>query len=160
MKTACLHCKRRFKPDKFHRNQKYCDRNECQKARKASWQKEKMKKDPSYRENQMDACRNWRNKNPSYYRDYRKKNKDYTERNRKRSRDQYQKHFKLSNSNDCPESKNDFAKMDLAPSQLPVKSGRYKLVPLGDPDFAKMDAAIVQIVVIQGVTNNEEFLQI
>ena len=50
--------------------------------------------------------------------------------------------------------------MDVASSQLPVKSGRYKLLPLGITDFAKMDAAIVQLIAIDEVTKNEEFLQI
>ncbi|OQA47731.1 MAG: hypothetical protein BWY47_01370 [Bacteroidetes bacterium ADurb.Bin302] len=33
-------------------------------------------------------------------------------------------------------------------------------MPFGVEDFAKMDAAIVQIIVIEEVTKNEEFLQI
>jgi len=160
MKRICLHCKSHFKPSKYHHNQKYCNNKECQKFRKALWQKDKIQKDPSYKANQKDATLCWRNKNPSYYHDYRKKHTEYTSNNRKKSRERYQRLRFHTRKNPNPVQKQDFAKMDVASSQLPVKSGRYKLLPLGITDFAKMDAAIVQLIAIDEVTKNEEFLQI
>ena len=133
MKRICVHCKRHFRASKYHHNQNYCNNKECQKARKSLWQKEKIQKDPSYKANQKDATRSWLDKNPSDYREYRKKHQDYTTKNRKKSRERYQ-------SLRYP------GKISQA---LEVKK-----------DFAKMDAAIVQLVIIDEVTKNEEFLQI
>ena len=143
MKRICAHCKSHFRPSKYHRHQHYCNKEECQKARKALWQKNKIQKDPSY------------------YSEYRKNHQEYTAKNRKKSRERYKKNLKY-HARISPDlkPKEDFAKMDLASLQLPVKSGRYKLMPFGVEDFAKMDAAIVQIIVIEEVTKNEEFLQI
>lgn len=161
MKRICAHCKSHFRPSKYHRHQHYCNKEECQKARKALWQKNKIQKDPSYKANQKDATICWLNKNPSYYSEYRKNHQEYTAKNRKKSRERYKKNLKY-HARISPDlkPKEDFAKMDLASLQLPVKSGRYKLMPFGVEDFAKMDAAIVQIIVIEEVTKNEEFLQI
>jgi hypothetical protein len=36
-------------------NQQYCGSADCQKARKRKWQKEKLARDPDYRENQAAA---------------------------------------------------------------------------------------------------------
>jgi hypothetical protein len=160
MKRICLHCKSHFKPSKYHHNQNYCYNKECQKARKALWQKDKIQKDPSYKANQKDATRCWLDKNPSYYLEYRKKHENYTAKNRKKSRERYQYMRYSGKISSASEENKDFAKMDVASSQLPVKSGRYKLMPLGITDFAKMDAAIVQLIVIEEVTKNAEFLQI
>jgi len=160
MKRICVHCKSHFRPSKYHQNQHYCNNKECQQARKALWQKNKIKDDLSYKENQKDATRCWNNKNPSYYRDYRKTHPDYADKNRKKSRERYQKQRNGVITRSDLRQEQDFAKMDVASSQLPIISGRYKLLPLGSADFAKMDAAIVQLVVIKEVTKNEEFLQI
>ena len=51
MKRICAHCKSHFRPSKYHRHQHYCNKEECQKARKALWQKDKIQKDPSYKAN-------------------------------------------------------------------------------------------------------------
>lgn len=153
MKRICVHCKSQFRPSKYHRNQHYCTKKECQQARKTLWQKNKIKSDPCYKENQKDATRCWCNKNPFYYRDYRKMHPDYVEKNRTRSKERYQKQKSIRQNRSDLSQKQDFAKMDVAFSQLPIKSGKYKLVPFEVTDFAKMDAAIVQLVVIQEVTS-------
>jgi hypothetical protein len=160
MKRTCLHCKNHFRPSKFHHNQNYCNNKECQRARKALWQKNKIKEDSAYKDNQKDALHCWREKNPSYYRDYRKNHPEYTDRNRKKSRERSQKQGYRTKTSPALQQKQDFAKMDVALSQLPIKSGRYKLLPIETAGFAKMDAAIVQLIVIQDVTKSETFLQI
>ena len=136
MKRICVHCKRHFKSSKYHHNQNYCNNKECQKARKALWQKDKIQKDPSYRANQKDATHCWLDKNSSYYREYRKKHQNYAAENRKKSRERYQSLRYLCKISPASEVKHDFAKMDVASSQLPVKSGTYKLLPLGITDYA------------------------
>jgi hypothetical protein len=43
-------------------------------------------------------------------------------------------------------------KMDVAPVQLPVKSGRYWLISLEEQNLVKIDVAIVQLFEIEQVT--------
>lgn len=160
MKHICVHCKSHFKPNKFHHHQKYCSNKECQQTRKTLWQKSKIKNDPAYKANQKDALHCWQIKNPTYYRDYRQKHPEYTDKNRKKSRERYQNKKNSTKTSLNLSQTPDFAKMDVASSQLPIKSGRYELLPLEANGVAKMDAAIVQIIVIKEVTRNEEFLQI
>jgi hypothetical protein len=157
MQSTCVHCKCHFRPSKFHHNQKYCNNKECRLVRKATWQKNKLKEDSAYKENQKDAIRSWLRKNPSYFRDYRKKRPEYTDKNRKQSRERYQNQRYRAETNPAIHQKQDFAKMDVASLQLPIKSGKYKLLPSEAKDFAKMDAAIVQLIVIEDVTRNDEF---
>jgi hypothetical protein len=55
MEKTCPHCGKRFLPHPAVFNQRYCGSTDCQRARKKSWQKEKLKSDPDYRENQAAA---------------------------------------------------------------------------------------------------------
>jgi hypothetical protein len=50
MEKRCDHCKRKFTPHPAVKKQRYCKSADCQRARKRMWQKEKLKKDPDYRE--------------------------------------------------------------------------------------------------------------
>ena len=60
MEKTCPHCGKRFFPHPAVLNQRYCGSADCQKARKRKWQKEKLKSDPDYRENQAAAQKAWR----------------------------------------------------------------------------------------------------
>jgi class 3 adenylate cyclase len=64
------------------KNQQYCGKKECQRARKRSWQKEKIATDPDYRANQRECNKAWRGRNPDYWRHYRKNHPRYVEKNR------------------------------------------------------------------------------
>ena len=46
----CVYCGDFFDPSPRHKNQTACKRAKCQKAKKAAWQRHKMKTDP-------DLCR-------------------------------------------------------------------------------------------------------
>lgn len=76
----CLGCSCFFTPR--NRCQMHCSEPECQKKRKAIWQKTKKKKDPEYRESQKLSNEKWLISRPDYYKDYRKRTPKKTERNR------------------------------------------------------------------------------
>jgi len=107
-------------------------------VRKRNWQKEKLAKDPDYRANQAEAQQQWRSRNRDYWREYRRRNPAYTETNRIRQRERNRRRRRGSG----------IAKMDEQKGKTVIRSGRYRLVPLGGGGIAKMDALIVEIGVI------------
>jgi hypothetical protein len=131
-----------FDIDPQHPNQQYCSSKECQKARKAKWQREKLSTDEHYKENQADCIKRWKEKNPNYFKQYRKNNLEYTKRNRKKQRERnFRKRVpKLLQSTSKP-----IAKMDVV---IPKISGKYLLTPINDQVIAKMDAVMVELSVI------------
>ena len=134
MEKRCPHCKRKFTPHPAVKKQRYCGSADCQRARKKSWQKEKLASDLDYRENQAAAQRAWRKRNRQYWREYRKSNPGYREQNRLRQRERSRQRRTI-------------AKMDKQGVKTAIASGRYRLVPLYGK-IAKMDELIVEIGVI------------
>jgi len=108
--------------------------------RKRKWQKEKLANDNDYRRNQASAQRQWRSRNKDYWRRYRKRHPAYTERNRMGQRER----------NRQRQTGSEIAKMDEQKGKTLIPSGRYRLVPLWDPEIAKMDELIVELGVISG----------
>jgi hypothetical protein len=82
MDKVCECCKTGFISLPTVKNQRYCRKRTCQKARKKSWQKMKLAFDNDYWENQAKAQKTWRGKNLGYWKEYRAKNSAYTEHNR------------------------------------------------------------------------------
>lgn len=121
-------CRRLFLPNPRVKTQRYCARKDCQRVRKRLWQREKMRSDPDYQENQRDCQRRWRKQNPDYWRQYRMGNPQYVERNRllQRKRDEKRRGRNL-------------AKMDALERVSLLESGTYYVIPDG-VDLAKMDA--------------------
>jgi len=78
----CEHCHQPFKRYKNREDQHYCGRSECQKARKAKWKRQKIKKDTEYRAYHNQTNKDWNKKSPGYWKEYRNKNPEKTERNR------------------------------------------------------------------------------
>ncbi len=134
MEKTCPHCGKRFLPHPAVLNQQYCGSADCQKARKRKWQKEKLKSDPDYRENQAAAQKAWRERNKGYWREYRKKNQTYSEQNRLGQRGRNRQRRMI-------------AKMDELEAKTVLSPGRYRLVPLYGK-IAKMDELIVEIGVV------------
>jgi hypothetical protein len=134
MEKTCPHCGRKFLPHPAVLNQEYCSNADCQKARKRKWQKEKLKSDPDYRENQAAAQKAWCKRNRDYWKEYRKRNHDYREKNRLRQRERNRQRRMI-------------AKMDEHHAKTLLPSGRYRLVPLYGK-IAKMDALIVELGVV------------
>ena len=51
-KIRCAHCRCLFVPNHRIKNQRYCNKKECQRARKNAWQRQKLANDPDYKANQ------------------------------------------------------------------------------------------------------------
>lgn len=142
MERQCLCCKAIFRPDSYHPRQKYCNKDFCQRFRRSTWQRDKLKTDPDYRANQVDAQARWRASNPDYWKNYRASHPAYVERNRALLKHRRTQNRRQGEQSPCA------AKMDVACSQHPVLSGRYRLEPIERADVAKMDVVIVQLSVL------------
>lgn len=78
----CVSCGTFFIPRNCKQN--YCREPGCQRARKAVWQRYKLKSDEDYRTQQHLSHQKWLQTNPDYYRSYRRRNPDKVQRNRKK----------------------------------------------------------------------------
>jgi len=125
--------------------QKFCGEPACQRARKARWQKTKMKSDPTYRAQELDALKQWRKERPlhRYQREYRETHPEYVEENRRRQRLRNRKHRREAS----PEV---IVKMDALTT---LKSDTYLLRPLGSEKIVKMDALVVELTVLNELSN-------
>ncbi|RQS20724.1 hypothetical protein [Burkholderia sp. Bp8998] len=68
----CVCCGDVFVPRQQMPHQTYSSSLACQRARKRQWQREKLRTDSDYRDNQRDAQRAWLSQNPDYWRQYRR----------------------------------------------------------------------------------------
>jgi len=134
----CVHCLELFPPR--NRKQSYCTRPVCQRARKAAWERIKIKTDPDYRAQKRLSQKKWAQNHPGYWKKYRSDNPKKTERNRilQIIRNRRRARRKL-----CLENK--IAKSDARNCQYFEPLGRFWLVPM----IAKMDAAKVNIYTIR-----------
>ena len=132
---VCHCCKKKKERNKRIKVQKFCSTPKCQKARKAEWQKNKIKTDPEYRQDQNSSCRKWRKNNPEYYQKYRKLNPAKAEKNRILQKLR-RKGIRISDDAQV----NSVAKMDtLKPRSINI-DGLCWMIPV-----AKMDAFKVLI---------------
>lgn len=141
-RDRCAHCDCPLPTTRRNPKQCYCSRPDCQKARKRQWQKNKLKTDPTYKDNQKRAQKNWLRNNPTYWKSYRQNHDEYTERNRQESCQ------RMRVKRQVESILKTFAKMDaflIDPQRL---SGYYALLPLGDM-FAKMDAKFIKVTISQ-----------
>ena len=150
-KVSCGHCGAYFTPDRRQKNPRYCAQPVCQRARKAAWQWEKMRRDRDYRANQKRCQQDWCKANPGYWKKYRDARPGQAERNRLLQGLRNGKR-RAGNGRPCHSvgqtakmKVSMIAKMDaIKPSQTSVKrsfSGQFWLVPV----IAKMDALKVNI---------------
>ena len=135
-KVRCAHCGSRFVPNPRIRNQRYCGRIECQRARKASWQRRKLATDPDYQANKQDSQRAWRIRNPGYWQNWRLRHPEYVERNRMLQRERRGRY------------KRQVAKMDASEPLSQIKTGSYYIVPESVGMVAKMDASAQKVRLI------------
>ena len=137
----CVSCGIFFIPR--NRKQNYCREPGCQRARKAAWQRFKLKSDDDYRTQQHLSHQKWLQTNPDYYRSYRRRNPDKVQRNRalqiirnRRSRSR----IRDASRPDDPL----IAKMDTRKCNHFNLAGQFYLVPV----IAKMDLRKVNIYTI------------
>lgn len=136
----CACCRQVLPRNPRVKDQQYCGAAKCQKARKAKWQREKMRTDQEYRTSQQEGQRLWQQNNPDYWQRYRSNNSDYRHRNRllQKVRDSRRRRRHQA-------TKDDLAKMDTLESILNDNTGIYFISP--DPgNLAKMDALPVKII--------------
>ena len=130
----CVYCGDFFERSPRHKNQTACNKKECQNAKKAAWQRYKMKTDSDYRANQKSSQKRWVQKNPGYWKKYRRKNPEKAERNR----------ILQTVRNRRSRSPDRIAKMDaLNPDRFEIV-GQFWMVPV----IAKMDASKIFILKI------------
>lgn len=139
-KILCVYCGDLFDPSPRHKNQTACRKPQCQRARKAQWQKHKMKIDPEYNATQKISQKQWGKANPDYWKKYRKKNPDKAERNRvlQALRNRKARSKNTGVKMDTPL----IAKMDASKSDTFQALGQFWLIPV----IAKMDSLKVNIV--------------
>lgn len=127
----CAHCGCPLDLNPRVKNQRYCGKKECQRARKRLWQKAKMATDPDYRANQQECNKAWRGRNPDYWRNYRKNHPRYVERNRLLQKARRRRRV---------------AKMDASWADSFVRTGTYWLIP--EKGVVKMDTFARKVVLV------------
>ncbi len=136
-KFRCVNCGARFTPAPQVPNQAYCSKPECQKERRRQWQKNKLKSDPDYRDNQSRAQKAWTHRNPDYWRQRRQRRPDYGNS------------LPSERDLDNPRPANPSITMDSLnpPKNLrqALRHGVFMLTVLVEPDGVKMDSWIVEL---------------
>ena len=153
MKTKqfrCQHCRKICTARAA--NQKYCNKRECQQARKSSWGKEKYACDPDYRANQRVSTQAWLDSqggSAAYYREYRKRRKEEDD-DVPQAPEEERESDKREASLFAPELKGlaEGANRDAIFENNHFKSGRYIISPAHSKRGANRDAFLVEIDVI------------
>jgi len=138
----CTYCGDFFDPSPRHKNQTACKKTTCQRAKKAAWQRFKMKNDSIYNANQKGSNQKWLKATPGYWKDYRERNPEKVERNRILQAIRNRRARSLPSAAKTDESM--IAKMDASKSNKFEVLGQFWMVPV----IAKMDASKVNIVKI------------
>jgi hypothetical protein len=138
----CVYCGDFFDASPRHKNQTACKKVNCQRAKKAAWQRHKLKSDPIYAANQKSSQQQWIKSNPGYWQQYRQKNPDKAERNRILQTMRNRRARSSSNAKKIDPGL--IAKMDASKSDTFKILGQFWLLPV----IAKMDALKVNIIKI------------
>ena len=138
----CVYCGDLFNASPRHKNQISCKKPGCQKAKKADWQRHKMKTDPIYNAGRKISRKEWVRANPGYWKKYRRKNPEKAERNRVLQAIRTRKAW--SSDSDTKMNRSLIAKMDASISDNFQRLGQFWMVPV----IAKMDALKVNIIKI------------
>jgi len=135
-KVPCANCRSWFVPNPRIKNHRYCKKTECQRARKASWQRQKIAGDPDYQADKRDCQTAWRDRNQQYWRNWRTRHPEYVKRNRMLQKERRGRH------------KSSVAKMDASEPVLGIKTGNYYLLPARVESVAKIDASTPKVRLI------------
>jgi len=138
-RISCAHCGRDFLPNPRVKGQRYCNRPECQRLRKALWQRQKLATDPDYQANQRDCWKSWRQRHSDYWQKYRQRHPGVRQRNRLLQRIRNMKRSATRRGN-----MDVIANMDALTPCFSYKPGPYYLVP----PIANMDAIPLKVFII------------
>jgi hypothetical protein len=78
--VSCCHRGGYFIPDPRQKHPRYCGKLGCPHARKAAWQRKKIRGDPDYLANQKRCWQDWCKVHPDYWKTYRQKHPDQAKR--------------------------------------------------------------------------------
>ena len=67
---VCRYCIHKFRPSRYHPDQKVCSSGDCKRRRRTDYHRKKLVEDPDYREQCRDSQQKWREKIPHYMRRY------------------------------------------------------------------------------------------
>ena len=136
----CCHCGDFFFKSPRHKQQAYCIKPACRRARKAAWKRMKMREDPEYRLTQKASNKQWAKANPGYWKRYRKRNPEKADRNRILQSIRNRRRSRQGRM-DPREDLSLIAKVDTSiPKKIKV-FGQFYMVPV----IAKVDALKVYI---------------
>lgn len=136
-KKRCKNCRRFLDLNSHVKKHEYCKRKACQRVRKRCWQRQKMSRDPDYRENQKNAQIKWCENNPDYWGKYRQEHEKYLQHNRD-----------LQKKRDANRRVRHLAKMDVSSDKTQIKiSGYYYIIPASS-DLAKKDVSAQKVLLI------------
>ncbi len=143
---VCAHCQETVPANPRIKDQEYCGKPACQRARKTAWERQKIETDPDYRANRKESQKTWIDKHPEYYKVYRKKNPQKVLQNRIRQKLRNRKQANRLRKREGEEAVSTarIAKMDALEPEKDKLLGAFWLVP----KIAKMDALAVQIIEI------------
>jgi len=140
----CCHCRRRCqKSVRLKGHQRYCGSKSCQQARKNEWERDRLKRDSTYRLKRCVSKKAWYGKYPGdrYQSSYRSIHPDYVSVNRERQR--------LRTSKDAQmDMEEQIVKTDALFSESFVSKGFYVLMPYEKscPEkIVKTDALIIEL---------------
>lgn len=139
MKT-CIHCGDEFEPNPRVKNQGYCSNLECQRARRARCQRQKMRSDLDYQEDKRRNEQEWHKSHPGYYKEWRSKHPEYVERNKELQQ--------IRNAKRC---KNSVIKMiaklySLDGRFYSRRGSTFRLIPEDNRLIAKLDVLTVKLI--------------
>jgi len=139
----CKHCRKWIKRNPRNKDQHYCSSAPCQQSRKNKWEKEKLKKDPSYKEKRKTQKATWRkhHKTDGYQVKYRAGHPSYRESNRNSQSMRNTRTIKI-------------VKTDTIISELLERQGLYKGYVDKKPQaekIVKTDALIATIRIYQRI---------
>ena len=143
--VSCCHCGGYFVPDPRQKHPRYCGEPVCQRARKAAWQREKIRGDPDYRADQKRCWQDWCKAHPGYWKEYRQQHPDQARRNLDLQKVRNVRWRSRGLGDPTGMQGSLIAKMDASKpfgtSGRAAFSGQFWLVPV----IAKMDALKVSI---------------
>ena len=138
----CIYCGDFFDPSPRHKNQPACKKTQCQKEKKASWQRHKMRTDPVYAASQKISQKQWAKAHPGYWKEYRRNHPQSAQRNRVLQAIRNRK--AISSPSNAKMNASLIAKMDASNADNFEVLGQFWLVPV----IAKMDWLKVNIIKI------------
>lgn len=116
----CLYCQGLFLPSRYRPQQRVCSQPNCQRQRRADSRRQKLARDPEYRQVVRDSQKQWWDEHPNYQKERRKANPGIVEKNRQRQhvRDQARRLVDLVRNNSVLDLRHSAAEAWLVGSKV------------------------------------------